>query len=577
MFIRGVVTKLWLTIIVLVSFVLLLLSFFLIRYFDHYYFEKDSANLTNLALKVSALIEKTANMEEAYITAEGIVEANNTKMVLLDQAGRVKEKSEEIDPNSLISKNALEEVLNGQTKVIRTSPDDYNQSKKDLLVVAVPYKENTQIVGALILYHSLEILYETTDNLKKYILMFAGIGILLTTVLAFFLTTRITAPVIQMQKAANRMALGDFHSRVSIRSNDEIGDLAVSFNGMASQLEETVQDLSAEKEKLTNILKSMADGVVTFDSKGKIIKTNPPADNILDSWQLHSSLKEMLQKVLKQEIKLKQDIQANGRIFSVVMTPLYSGPIIKGAVTLLREVTYERKLDKLRKDFLANVSHELRTPISMLQGYSEAIIDDVAQNEEEKKELAQIIYDESLRIGRLVNELLDLAKMESGNIQLQYCNSSVQLLINRVTRKFANIEKQNQVQIIHDVDDRLNSVFIDVDRIEQVLTNLIDNAIRHTKPNGTITIKASIKSANEMLLEVKDTGVGIPEEDLPFVFERFYKADKARTRGQSGGTGLGLSIVKNIVQAHGGTISVSSQLGVGTTFSITIPTHNLSI
>ncbi|KXG43364.1 sensor histidine kinase [Tepidibacillus decaturensis] len=178
-------------------------------------------------------------------------------------------------------------------------------------------------------------------------------------------------------------------------------------------------------------------------------------------------------------------------------------------------------------------------------------------------------------MGRLVNELLDLARMESGNIQLQYCKTNITVTLNKVIRKFSALAKDLGIELTTEVDPNIKEVFIDVDRIEQVITNLVDNAMRHTQRDGRITMRAKPKGIRKILLEVEDTGVGIPEEDLPYVFERFYKADKARTRGHSG-TGLGLSIVKNIVHAHGGSISVSSQLGQGTTFSIILPTHNLT-
>lgn len=242
---------------------------------------------------------------------------------------------------------------------------------------------------------------------------------------------------------------------------------------------------------------------------------------------------------------------------------------MRGAVAVVRDVTEERRHDKLRKDFIANVSHELRTPISMLQGYSEAIVDGVTSSDEERKEVAQIIYDESLRMGRLVNELLDLARMEAGFIDLNKETVEVDSYLERIVRKFANYQKEKLLRIELVGAEPQQIANFDPDRIEQVLTNLIHNAIRHTDANGTVQVRYE-REANYDVFSVIDTGSGIPEEDLPYVFERFYKADKARTR-QRGGTGLGLAIAKNIIEAHTGMITVQSKLGEGTTFRFLIP------
>jgi two-component system sensor histidine kinase ResE len=236
-------------------------------------------------------------------------------------------------------------------------------------------------------------------------------------------------------------------------------------------------------------------------------------------------------------------------------------------------MTEERRLDKLRKDFIANVSHELRTPISMLQGYSEAIVDDIASTDDEKKEIAQVIHDESLRMGRLVNDLLDLARMEAGHISLNLEEISVTNFIDKINRKFQGLAKEKMISLKANIDLDETIYVLDPDKIEQVLTNLIDNAIRHTSENGTVSIVVA-NNENGISLKVQDSGSGIPEEDLPFVFERFYKADKARTRGRAG-TGLGLAIAKNIVEAHQGKIQVHSKIGEGTTFSIFLPRNKL--
>jgi two-component system sensor histidine kinase ResE len=237
-------------------------------------------------------------------------------------------------------------------------------------------------------------------------------------------------------------------------------------------------------------------------------------------------------------------------------------------------MTEERRLDKLRKDFIANVSHELRTPISLLQGYSEAIVDNIAESKEDKNELAQIIHEESLRMGRLVNELLDIARMEAGHIQLNMEPIDVEVFVNRILKKFNGIANENKIslKLTKKLDESM--AIVDPDRIEQVFTNLIDNAIRHSENNSYVYISVE-NNTDKLIVAIKDSGSGIPEEDIPFVFERFYKADKSRERNtKKKGTGLGLAIAKNIIEAHNGTISVKSKLEKGTTFGFEIPRGN---
>ncbi|TXK76583.1 hypothetical protein FU659_25365 [Paenibacillus sp. N3.4] len=257
------------------------------------------------------------------------------------------------------------------------------------------------------------------------------------------------------------------------------------------------------------------------------------------------------------------------------MTPLYSRDQVRGAVAVLRDVTEEVLLDKLRKDFVANVSHELRTPLSMLQGYSEALLDDIPSTPEERVELVQVIHDESLRMGRLVRDLLDLARMEAGHLELYFREVEVDSLIKRMHRKFTVLAKERGITLSAVIPEQpLILEHADEDRLEQVMTNLLDNAFRHTGEGARIAIKAEpavFKDHPAIRIEVSDEGQGIPPGDLPFIFERFYKADKARTRGSSGGTGLGLAIVKNIVEAHHGSIAAQSTLGQGTTFTLMLP------
>jgi two-component system sensor histidine kinase ResE len=466
------------------------------------------------------------------------------------------------------------------------------------------------ILGMFLLEY-IDIYFTNSNDVKRLFVYTAIIGFLLTTFFAFFLSTKITQPLLQMKKAADLITLGEYRTRVPIRSSDEIGELAKTFNHMAGELESTIRDLNHEKEHLSSILSSMADAVITFDAEGYVILANPQGEKIIHDWSeigwsdghgtendgaqdqdldlssdgerkpIPIPLRGLFQSVVDGPTELTTKLHVHNGVWSIVMAPLYTtNDMVRGAVAVMRDVTEEYRLDKLRKDFVANVSHELRTPLSMLQGYSEALLDDIADSPEERKEHAQVILDESLRMGRLVKDLLDLARMEAGHLELNLREVDIQALMARVHRKFAVVSKDRGILLHYEVgENSLGLCSGDEDRLEQVLTNLLDNALRHTPSGAHIWLRAETVSAQggrSIRIAIEDQGHGIPADDLPYIFERFYKADKARTRGSSdgsssAGTGLGLAIVKNIVEAHQGTVHVQSAVGQGTTFMIQLP------
>ncbi|RNA69097.1 ATP-binding protein [Alteribacter keqinensis] len=583
---RSVVGKLWATILLLVSVVLLVLTVLLLQYFERFHSEQAEEQLLNHASLIASLLEDEHTDEAAIAMSRKIAETYSTRAVIVMDEEEYWYSSDntrgELPVDLFYEDPRLSQVMENQEVVVQRGDYELNLRNGDhqeLLIVGLPVNHSAQ-TGAVYMYMPLDIVNEASVQTKQIILLSAAVAIILTTVFAFFLTTRITAPLRKMRRASLEVAKGNFNTKIPIRSNDEIGLLSMAFNRMARALNTNLDMLNREKEQLSRILSSMADGVITLDRRGEMSIMNPPAEAFVKAWTyennheseifvLPEEIKHLFKQVTEKGQEQMVEVDVQGRSWVILMTPLYDQENIRGAVAVLRDMTDERTHDKLRKDFIANVSHELRTPISMLQGYSEAIIDDVAGSEEEKKELAQIIYDESLRMGRLVNELLDLARMEAGHISLNLERVNTREFSERVVRKFSGIAKEHDVLIVEDIEATVNSLLMDPDRIEQVLTNLIDNAIRHTPENGQVTLCVTNVEGG-VKMDVIDTGSGIPEEDLPFVFERFYKADKARTRGRSG-TGLGLAIVKNIVHAHKGRVSVHSKLKEGTTFTVFLP------
>lgn len=582
---RSVVGKLWITILLLVSFVLFILTILLLEFFENYHIDEMKRELTSNANKIANVLE-SRNEAIGLDVSWGFLD-DVTKVVVVKKDkiyySPDNESSIHLPASYFIKDKSLNNVLE-KGKMVQKIADISSKHVKNpddskVLIVGVPIQVNDQQSGAVYIYQSLQDMKKTTDKTTKFILLAAGVAIVLTTIFAFFLSTRITLPLRKLREAAFEVARGKFDTKVPILQHDEIGELAIAFNQMGRQLKFNMDALKQEKEQLSSILSSMADGVITFNRDGTILITNPPAELFLQSWvydqdqnvgtsAVPSEVMELFQSAVDTEKEQIGEVSIQGRFWVIIVSPLYNNKFIRGAVAVIRDMTEDRQLDKLRKDFIANVSHELRTPISMMQGYSEAIVDGIAESEEEKKEMAKVIYEESLRMGRLVNELLDLGRMEVGHIQLSIEKIEIHPFVQRIIRKFQGLAKEKEISINYMMSDQIDYFDFDSDRIEQVFTNLIDNALKHTPTGGRVDV---IEKVNEKGLhfEICDSGSGIPEEDLPFIFERFYKADKARTRGS--GTGLGLAIAKNIINAHKGSITVHSKLGQGTTFSFFIP------
>lgn len=583
---KSVVGKLWATILMLVIFVLFILSILLMQFYRNYVVDEVTKNLKNTASKFAVMLEAHGDTKYGLEVAWELLN-DETKVIVITDDDHVyyspNQKEEKLTLSYFMKDPDFSKVLT-ENEIVQKEIDlpigaNSSATKDKVLMIGVPLDTFSDHKGAVFIYQSLAVMKETTRATARFIWWAAFIAFILTTVFAFFLSTRITAPLRKMREVAFEVARGKFDTKIPILTNDEIGELATALNQMRKKLKINMHALNQEKEQLASILSSMADGVITFSKDGTILLTNPPAETFLQLWyyeqgnekldELPPKVVELFQKAVETEKEQIGEISFQGRYWTIIVSPLYNQKDIRGAVAVIRDMTEERKLDKIRNDFVANVSHELRTPISMLQGYSEALIDDIASSEEERREIAKVIYEESLRMGRLVNELLDLARMQSGHMKLNMKSIPVAPFFEKVVKKFSGLAKEKQISLVTEIESTDEHFAFDPDRIEQVLTNLIDNAIRHTDEGGVVKIR-EYTDAKGLWIEVSDTGSGIPEEDLPFVFERFYKADKARTRGSSG-TGLGLAIVKNIIDSHKGTIQVKSKLGQGTTFTIYLP------
>jgi two-component system sensor histidine kinase VicK len=508
---------------------------------------------------------------------------NDGEVQVIDQNGIVLSTSSEEHRWVIGQKTTQTEVtralLGTRDEVIKIDQQTGHRMK----FLAVPIKKENKILGAILMVASLEDLYNTMNNINEIFISGMIIALLLTASLGVLLSRTITQPIKEITFQASGMTDGDFNRTVKVRSGDEIGQLGEAFNHMSRTLKEAISQNEEEKEKLTSILSNMSDGVIATDGEGKVMLVNRRAKQMLQkepnemvgveiSNLLNMPKQKVDELVLGDHPSTLLSISDEKELGSIraTFTPIKRRTRgIIGMIVVLYDVTEQEKLDQTRKEFVANVSHELRTPLTTIKSYLEALEDGAWEDTELAPRFLHVTHHETERMIRLVNELLQLSRLDSRETSLKKEMVNLIEMLEEVSDRFSFQAQQRKIKIELALDLPIPSVWIDRDQIDQVLDNLVSNALKYTGEDGFVSIHAGVE--NKMVkISIEDNGVGIPEKELGKIFDRFYRVDKARSRNM-GGTGLGLSIAKEIIRSHEGRISIESEVGKGTKVIFFIP------
>jgi len=467
----------------------------------------------------------------------------------------------------------------------KDSIDQENKLNSSKHMVLPIHDENNRIAGAIYLKSNLADIYKTLDESRSIILRATFLALFVTIILGYFIAKSITGPINDVTIKAEQMAKGDFEQVVEVRSDDEIGQLASMFNHLTARLQAVLQEVRSEKQKMDTIITYMADGLIATTIEGKIIHANPKAMEMLKiekDISLEKGFNEIFncydeQLKIEELLKDPEDLTGNrmvdignGVILQASYAPFMNqNGVLGGIIIVFQDVSNHQKLEKMRKEFVANVSHELKTPLTTIKSYTETLLDGVIDNKELAVSFLQVVDSETERMARLVRDLLQLSNLDFQQSNWNKNIVNINKIIEKTMLKLEVSVKNKDQQIQYNLSEDAINIYADEDRIEQVFLNLLSNCIKYTPEGGKINIDIQ-EHENMVELKIKDNGIGIPKEDLPRIFERFYRVDKARSR-ELGGTGLGLSIAQQIVESHEGTIEIFSEEGKGTEVVTKLP------
>jgi signal transduction histidine kinase len=444
----------------------------------------------------------------------------------------------------------------------------------EYMVVASPVVQDTAVTGCVVLISPMDVVRYPLRRLYWVLLASCIVAIVLMLIPLSYFLQRMVKPLAQMNVVALSMAKGDFSQRADESTRGEIGELAHSVNHLAEQLGQTVQALMLERNRLHHMLNGLSDGILALDEDGDLLHTNPALFSLFDMNRL-SDVVGSIDPALLADIKavaesgtpLLRDIGSGSRILHMIATPIIDDKgIRRGVVTLFHDITESERLEQTRREYVANVSHELRTPLSAVRGLAEALSDGLITTSEDRNRYYGHILRECMRLSRLIEDLLELSRLQSGNIALKKQKVDLPQLLTDIRTRYETLSDDLGIGFAVDCTQACPAVLANADRIAQVLVILLDNAFKFTDEGGQVTVRV-VCGEQKVTVCVEDNGSGIEKEDLPHVFERFYKAEKAHS---GNGTGLGLSIANEVITLMGETIWATSEPNAGSTFCFTL-------
>jgi len=593
----SVVLKLWLIIVALSSSMLIVLAILVPRQMTGLYDYHLSDHMLGQARGLIDLYQPDPEMpgDRPWLDLEGVIGAH---IILLNNAQVAALSHPSPGRPPLVPTDQAQRLAQGESvtyRLLSTALDGVNSEHHDhrvapdgpywLFAVGVPVLKDGAIRGALVLIAPMGPVDEAVAQSRQTFLWVAAAMLVVVTLLALYLSNRMALPLRRMNAMAQAMAGGDFRQRLTVVSDDEIGWLGHSINRLADGLDETIAKLHENNARLSGILTSMADAVILVDATGGCTLMNRPATSLLRAAGLTCSeppcsagpealralgVSAAADQVLREGQPARLNLTVGGAHYAVHLSAVVDQQAnVQGAVLVWQDITEAERLEQMRRDFVANVSHEMRTPIGVVRGYTEALQDGLAESPEEQSEMLSIMQEELERVEQLITDLLQLARLDSGQIRLDLEALDIAPMLRHLPRKLTPLREETGTRVDVALPVLLPPVLADGDRVEQVLVNLVENALRYSPPGSQVTLGARVEG-DHLVVTVQDQGPGIPPEERRLVWERFYRGDKAHSR-KKGGTGLGLAIVKGIVTAHGGQVWVDDAPGGGSLFCFTLP------
>jgi two-component system sensor histidine kinase VicK len=548
---------------------------------------QERVNLLEYNLREEMLKERDEEMstleQDIRKILEDFVASDISEVRVIDQRGRIIGTS---DPNNQgIVGQRTTEIAIKRTLSVGAEEDKIlidQQTRKRIWVYTSPIISNREVVGSIYLIGKVENVFTQMDEITEILFSATGLALAVTAILGILLARTITRPITDMRRQAVALGKGNYSRKVKVYGQDEIGELAITFNNLTKRLQEAQATTEGERRKLLSVLSYMTDGVIATDRKGRVILINDSAAKLLnvsretvisqpivsllgleEEYTFEDLLNEQDSVIL--DYSTQEDPYILRGNFSVIQKET---GFVNGLITVLHDITEQEKIEMDRREFVANVSHELRTPLTTMRSYLEALADGAWQDPDIAPHFLDVTQTETERMIRLVNALLQLSKLDSSDYQLNQTEVDFIEFFQKIIDRF-EMTKSQEVTFKRKLPRYPVYVQIDADKLTQVLDNIISNALKYSPQGGQVTFKLEERS-NAIEVSIRDQGMGIPKKNVERIFERFYRVDRARSR-KMGGTGLGLAIAKEMITAHGGSIWATSVEGKGTAIHFTLP------